>query len=91
MYIPATFPTLEAVPTMVPPYTHTHTHTHTSNDVCLCLNFKTGFKMLMFVPPRHAHGDLTSLAASRESSLLFRLERGAGVALQARQEKKALI
>ena len=29
--------------------------------------------------------------ASRESSLLFRLERGPGIALQAMQEKKALI
>ena len=29
-------------------------------------------------------------AASRESSLLFRLERGPGIALQAIQEKKAL-
>ena len=28
--------------------------------------------------------------ASRESSLLFRLERGPGIALQAMQEKKAL-
>ena len=37
----------------------------------------------------HARGE-GERAASRESSLLFRLERGPGIALQAKQEKKAL-